>query len=205
MDAVGIVPLTDDRVEIAAGVLSRAFDGDPGLLFVVPEAERRLRLAPVLAEIGLRFAVRCGSPLVTSGVSKGVAIWFAPDAPPPTKRDLLESGISDAPYLLGSTSWKRLKGMLDHLDELHQQLIAEPHWYLTVLGVDPTCQRQGIGEALMQPVFAAANGDGLPCYLEAPTLDNARYYERRGFCVIGETDIPESDVHIWFMRRDPEQ
>jgi hypothetical protein len=57
----------------------------------------------------------------------------------------------------------------------------------------------------MNPVFAAADREGLRCYLEAPTEGNARYYERRGFRVVAETDIPDSDVHIWMMRREPAQ
>ena len=37
--------------------------------------------------------------------------------------------------------------------------------------------RQGIGEALLQPVFAAADRDGLSCYLEAPTEENSTVVE----------------------------
>ena len=74
-----------------------------------------------------------------------------------------------------------------------------------MLGVDPAWQRQGIGESLMQPVFAAADRDGLCCYLEAPTAGNALYYERRGFRVLAETDVPDSHVHVWLMRREPTQ
>ena len=55
----------------------------------------------------------------------------------------------------------------------------------------------------MHPVFATADRDGLCCYLEAPTAGNARYYERRGFQVVAETDIPDSNVHLWMMRREP--
>lgn len=44
---------------------------------------------------------------------------------------------------------------------------------------------------------------GLCCYLEAPTAGNARYYERRGFRVLAETNVPDSDVHVWLMRREP--
>ena len=55
----------------------------------------------------------------------------------------------------------------------------------------------------MCPVFAAADRDGLCCYLEAPTADNAHYYARRGFRVVAETDVPNSDVHVWLMRREP--
>jgi ribosomal protein S18 acetylase RimI-like enzyme len=77
-----------------------------------------------------------------------------------------------------------LKSKLDLLDARHAKVIPEPHWYLTVLGVDPDWQRQWIGEALMEPVFASADRDGLPCFLEAPTAENRRCYARRGFEVV---------------------
>jgi predicted N-acetyltransferase YhbS len=93
--------------------------------------------------------------------------------------------------------------LIDHLNVWHPQYAPEPHWYLAMLGVDPRWQRQGLGEALMRPVFELADRDSTPCYLEAPTLDNVRYYERRGFRVVAEGAIPESDVRIWMMRREP--
>jgi ribosomal protein S18 acetylase RimI-like enzyme len=136
-------------------------------------------------------------------VVRGIALWFPPDAPAPTEIDLAESGIADVPAQIGSEAWQRFKRLLDHLDALHPVYAPEPHWYLAMLGVDPAWQRQGIGEALMQPVFTAADRDGLCCYLEAPTEGNARYYERRGFDVVAETDVPDSDMHIWLMRREP--
>jgi predicted N-acetyltransferase YhbS len=88
---------------------------------------------------------------------------------------------------------------------LHLKWAPEPHWYLAMLGVDPQWQRQGIGGALMRSVFETADRDSVPCYLEAPTIENMRYYERRGFRVVEETDIPDSNIHLWCMKRSPRQ
>jgi len=199
----GPVPLTDVHVEDAAGVLVRSFAADPGLLFVLPDPADRARLGPSLARTVLRYALRCGSPLVTRDAVRGVALWFPPDAADPTGDDLAGSGIAGVPELIGPAAWRRLKGLLDHLDALHPRYAPEPHWYLAMLGVDPGWQGQGLGEALMRPIFAQADRDGLPCYLEAPTEGNARYYGRRGFRVVAEADVPDSGVHVWLMRREP--
>ena len=203
MSAVTPVPLDPASLTAAADVLVRSFADDPGLHFVLPDSADRERLGQSLAGAVLRYALRCGAPLVTPDVVRGVALWFPPDAPAPTEADLVQTGLAAVPEQIGSDAWQRFKRLLDHLDALHPRYAPEPHWYLAMLGVDPAWQRQGIGEALMHPVFAAADRAGLSCYLEAPTAGNARYYERRGFRVLAETDVPDSEVHVWLMRREP--
>lgn len=203
MSAVIPVPLTESHTAAAAEVLMRAFVADPGLLFVLPDPAERGHLVLSLARTVVRYALRCGVPLVTPGEVRGVVLWFPPDAPELSADELTQTGITSVPEQIGPAAWQRFQRMLDHMDPLHAQLMPEPHWYLAMLGVDPASQRQGIGEALMQPVFTQADRDRLACYLEAPTEGNARYYERRGFRVVMETDVPESDVHLWLMRRDP--
>jgi ribosomal protein S18 acetylase RimI-like enzyme len=197
------VPLGPADLDAAANVLVRAFADDPGLLFVLPDRAERVRLAPTLARAMIRFVARCGAPLVTRGTVRGVALWFPPDAADATSDDFAVTGMADMPRFIGPEALARFNRLANRLDDLHPQLAPEPHWYLTMLGVDPGWQRQGIGEVLMQPIFQAADHDGLCCYLEAPTAENARYYSRRGFQVVAETDIPDSTVHIWHMRREP--
>lgn len=196
-------PLTKAHIPAAVDVLTRAFADDPGLLFVLPDAADRARLNARLAEAALRYTLRCGAALVTDDEVRGVALWFPPDAPPPTPEDIEETGIAAVPTLIGEAAWTRFNRLIAHLDALHPVLAPEPHWYLGMLGVDPDWQRQGLGAALMEPIFAQADRAAVCCYLEAPTADNARYYTNRGFRVVGETDVPESTVHIWLMRRDP--
>ncbi len=199
------VPLDPAHVEEAAGVLVRSFADDPGVRFVLPDAAERERHAPSLAQAAVRYALRRGTPLTTPGAVRGAALWFPPDAVAPTDDDLEATGLAAVPGVIGADAWRRLKRLLEHLDALHPRYAPEPHWYLAMLGVDPTWQRRGIGEALMRPVFAAADRAGLCCYLEAPTKANARYYARRGFRVLAETDVPDSDVHVWLMRREPDR
>jgi hypothetical protein len=59
------------------------------------------------------------------------------------------------------------------------------------LGVDPPRSRH------------PANG-GAPAYLETETESNVPFYERHGFQVVGELDVPSGGPHLWLMWRDPD-
>jgi GNAT superfamily N-acetyltransferase len=80
---------------------------------------------------------------------------------------------------------------------------ADVHFYLQGLGTDPPRQGLGLGVAVLQPVLARCDRDGLPAYLETTKARNVGFYERRGFTVVGEANIPLGGPPMWFMLREP--
>jgi ribosomal protein S18 acetylase RimI-like enzyme len=56
-----------------------------------------------------------------------------------------------------------------------------PHLYLFTIGTRKAARGKGLGKALMAPVLAAADRDGLPCYLENSNPANTGFYRSRGF------------------------
>lgn len=80
----------------------------------------------------------------------------------------------------------------------------EPHWYLAVLGVAPDRQGRGFGSHLMQPVLERCDAEGTPAYLETDTERNVALYERHGFKVTEEFNLPGGGPPIWLMWRSPE-
>ena len=55
-------------------------------------------------------------------------------------------------------------------------------------------------------MFAIADEQGLPCYLETETADNVAYYRHHGFEVRSEWDLAtahERGPHLWGMLRVP--
>jgi ribosomal protein S18 acetylase RimI-like enzyme len=69
------------------------------------------------------------------------------------------------------------------MEEFHPK---EPHWYMPMIGVDPSRQGQGYGSALLKAALKHCDADGLPAYLESSSPRNVPLYERHGFEVIGE-------------------
>jgi GNAT superfamily N-acetyltransferase len=54
-------------------------------------------------------------------------------------------------------------------------------WYLSIVGVSPLAQGQGLGQRLLAPTLAEADAAGAPCYLETFSSRNVAFYERLGF------------------------
>jgi predicted N-acetyltransferase YhbS len=78
----------------------------------------------------------------------------------------------------------------------------ERHWLLDQLAVEPAAQGRGIGGAMLRFAISKAGDDGLPLFLETGVAGNVPLYERFGFRVMLEGDVPWGGPHIWFMRRD---
>ena len=70
-----------------------------------------------------------------------------------------------------------------------------------ILGGDRDKQGQGVGSSLVAPMLARADAEGLPCYLETMKERNVAFYEKHGFQVVVEDDLPKGGPHFWTMKR----
>jgi ribosomal protein S18 acetylase RimI-like enzyme len=83
--------------------------------------------------------------------------------------------------------------------EYERHDLAEAHWHLGPVAVDPSFQHQGIGSLMLQRFCALVDADGVAAYLETDEGANVRLYERFGFVEIGREEI--LGMTNWFMRR----
>ncbi|RDI50759.1 GNAT family N-acetyltransferase [Nocardia mexicana] len=80
---------------------------------------------------------------------------------------------------------------------------VEPVWFLGTVGVDPDRQGRGLGRAVIEPGLQAAQQDRVPAFLETSDETNVRFYERLGFTVTAEVDLPDNGPRTWAMLRRP--
>ena len=78
---------------------------------------------------------------------------------------------------------EQTKALGKSMEEAHPE---EPHWYLMVIGCDPTVRGKGFGQALMRSRLDRCDGEHAPAYLEASKAELVPYYRRFGFDQIGE-------------------
>jgi len=88
---------------------------------------------------------------------------------------------------------------LGGVERLHPH---ETHFYLSVLGVDPACQRRGIGSRLLAPGLELCDREGVGAYLETARERNVVFYQRHGFRTTHEVVLPRGP-RLWLMWREP--
>ncbi len=69
--------------------------------------------------------------------------------------------------------------------EMQQYHPKTPHWYLSMLGVDPARQGRGLGSALLKHTLSRVDDEHAVAYLESSNMKNVPLYERHGFEVMG--------------------
>ena len=192
--------LRASEVDTAARMLGRAFFGDPGATFVEPDPARRAAANGAVFAAVLRFALVAGD-VVTTPELDAVAVWLPPERPSPTEADLIAAGFEHAVEIMGPQASARMATMNAHFETIQALAIAEPHWHLALIGVEPERQGRGLGSALIAPGHARADSRGQRCYLETFTESDVAFYSRRGYDVKAEAPLPGTDVPVRGMVR----
>jgi GNAT superfamily N-acetyltransferase len=200
---VAPVPLAAAQVKEASEVVARAFHDDPLAVWLLPDESKRAEVQTWMTAATLRYALNHGEIYTTAGEVQGAAIWIPPEKYPMSLFRLLLAGWILAPLRMGMTNFRRFMEVANHYERLHRRGVPLRHWYLMTLGVDPPRQGQGIGGALIRPVLARADAEGVPCYLETEKERNLPFYGRHGFEVVVEGGLRNGGPRFWTMKREP--
>ena len=201
---VEAVRLAADQVHEAGEVLGGICGEDPLWAYVVPDGAKRTRQA--MARVGralVEHGRRVGEVYATPHPIDGVAIWLPPESA------LGEAGRSVRWLALASAAGLGPAGVARFvraslgMDRARRRGIAGPHWQLLILGVISSQRRRGIGSALIAPMLARADAEGVPCAAACLGPRGVLFCRRHGFEVVGDDDLPGAGPRFWTMRRHP--
>ena len=191
----------------AADALAASHADYPGFRAVFPDPARRARALPPFftatvadaVSFGAVRAVRDGPQRVAS-----VAVWLPPGAFPWSAWRKARATPAFLRVLAADpANFRRFARYGANAERAHRA--SAPYWYLVVIGVRPEAQRQGHGRALIEPVLARADRDGVDCRLETADPANVAYYERFGFEVADPALqlVPGGPAHVSMRRSAP--
>jgi GNAT superfamily N-acetyltransferase len=199
-----IVPLRDDQEEACGALLARAFFDDPIFRWVEPDDALRARfLGPFFTGL-TRRSHRLAVALATEGELRGASLWKTPGLTTLSAEELAMTGLDRIADWLSDAALARLDAVFDPVEVAFAEDLAEPVWYLGVLGVEPGHQGRGLGSCLMRPVLERADREARAVTLETAQPKNLPLYERHGFRVLRELPRPHGEGPVvWTMKRDP--
>jgi len=130
----------------------------------------------------------------------GVAIWSKPISVAQTKnkeqqrKDFLESE-------LGVGCLETYLAIVDFMSQKSEQIIPNDDWYLSIVGLAPEFQNQGLGAGLIEPMFKHTDSLGVATYLETFTPRNMSFYQKIGFQEIASFFEPTCQSEYFIMQR----
>jgi len=188
-------------VKELAYALGRAFFDDPVMTWLLPDAGRRAKGLPIMFATLARhqYLAAGGMEVAAEGPNvAAAALW----SPPGRWQAARATELRMMPGFVRAFGSDHARGkQVEELMKQHHP--EEPHWYLAVIGSDPTYRGQGFGHALMASRLDRVDNEHAAAYLESSNVDNLAYYERFGFEVTAEIEIPEGGPTIWPMWRAP--
>jgi GNAT superfamily N-acetyltransferase len=179
-------------MDAAYATIVLAFNADPAARWTWPRADVYLQSMSQAARAFSSKGFALGTAYETGGFA-GVALWL----PPGVSAD--EEALTN---IMDHTARAEIKGDLEQVFErmagFHPQ---QPHWYLPLIGVDPSRQGQRLGDQLMAHALARCDTDGLPAYLESSNPRNIPFYERQGFEALGKIQVGSSPTIVPMLRK----
>jgi ribosomal protein S18 acetylase RimI-like enzyme len=97
---------------------------------------------------------------------------------------------------------EKVYSVYDYVISTQYELVPIPHWYLFIIGVDPDFLGRGYASQLIKPMLTRIDREQLQCYLDTKNEENVGLYQRFGFKILKEYQIPGSNVRNWSMLRE---
>lgn len=112
------------------------------------------------------------------------------DADVPTAVDTLARAFAGLGPILGELSGDRaaVSQAADAVMAPHRP--KEPGWFLETVATSPEAQGKGLGSAVLIPGIQEAGRAECPAFLETSSEANVRFYERLGFQVTADVQLP---------------
>jgi GNAT superfamily N-acetyltransferase len=173
----------DAEVDHAIATLVLAFSSDPVARWMYDEPHQYLLHIPRLFRALGKSSFEAGAAERTDD-GLGVAIWL----PPGVHGD---DGPLDA-VIAGSMVEERQADVVAVFEQTEHYRPTEPHWYLSLIGVEALHRSKGCGAALLQHRLRQCDREHLPACLWSSNPLNISLYKRHGFDTAGMIQVGSS-------------
>jgi GNAT superfamily N-acetyltransferase len=184
MKPLGVAAIAGDaQVDHAIATLVLAFVTDPVARWVYDDPHEYLLHIPRLFRALGTSTFEAGAAQRTSD-GLGVALWLPPGVHGEDRP--LEAVIAESIVGEKQTEVAAIFEQTEHYRP------AEPHWYLSLIGVEALHRNNGCGAALLRHRLRQCDREHLPAYLWSANPLNTTLYKRHGFEIAGTIRVGSS-------------
>ena len=164
------------EIDHAIATLVLAFGTDPVARWMYDDSHQYLLHIPRLFRALATSSFEAGAAQRTDDWF-GVALWL----PPGVHGD---DGPLEA-VIAGTMVGEKQAEVADVFERTEHHRPTEPHWYLSLIGVEALHRNNGCGAALLQHRLRQCDREHLPAYLWSSNPLNTSLYQRHGFELAG--------------------
>ena len=173
----------DVQVDHAIATLVLAFTTDPVARWMYDDLHQCLLHIPRLFRaLGTSSFEARAAQRTNEGI--GVAIWLPPGAHSDDRP--LEAVIAET---IAQERQAEVTAVFERTEDYRP---TEPHWYLSLIGVEALHRNKGCGAALPRHRLGQCDQEHLPAYLWSSNPLNISLYERHGFKISGTIQVGSS-------------
>lgn len=178
---------------LVVDILSKSFDTNKSVNFIVLQDSKRLERIKVLMEYAFEICSLFGAVYLSED-RKGCALILYPEK----KSTTMKSIYWDAKLAFNCIGITRIGKVLKREALIKSNHPQTPIYYVWFLGVKPADQEQGIGSKLLKSLIQKSVEDMRDVYLETSTVGNLEWYQKFNFKVIKELDL---DYKLFLFKR----
>ncbi len=188
----GVKSASTDQKNALIATIAAAFVTDPMARWICPEAHQYFACINEFVDAFGGGAFLHQSAYYVEGY-RGAALWLPPMVAP--NEEKLMAIIKD------NMPADRLDAGFAVFEKMGSYHPEEPHWYLPLIGVDPSHQARGYGSQLMKHALERCDREKKAAYLESSNPRNLSLYIRHGFELTGTIQVSDSPPLFPMVRK----
>lgn len=196
--------ITKKDLKYVLQLIERAFINWTLAVAIEPDKEIRRTKAHYFYTLSIKNSLKFGKAYAPTPKIEGVVMWVHSDYYEMSLWQLIKNGALKAIYKLGTKTIKKGAICIEFAEKTKANVMKEPHYHLTWLGVEPELQRKGYGTKLMHAMLQEFSREGMKCFVDTQERENVDYYKQFGFKLILEDKFPNIDVNHWGLLWEPD-
>lgn len=183
---------------LAAETLHKALAEDPLIRWMFVDEAGYQQSVPIIST-WVKYCVLYGLAYRTEQF-ESVALRKMPGDLTTSLWKTFRSGMIRSPRLMSKEAFDRMIAFDKLSQKVKQQTMQDkPFIYCWTLGTLPDMQSQGFGSELMNATFEKAASLNIPCYLEVANPVSKIIHQKKGYEILKEFALPDSDIQITAM------